>query len=291
MDFFQIQAFVSVADAGGFSRAAVLTASTQPTLSRQVKALEQALGHPLFERIGRTIRLTPYGQETLSCARSLLAQAEALRGTSRSGPGDVRGVLTLGASDSVVLGRLPALVKGYLKRHPGVRLQVRTGSSPEVLAWVREGACDVGMSMLPRAHPGLAFRTLWEDRFVALAPPDHPLAGRRTTLQEFAGERQISIHPRTLSHQTLTAVFQDAGLPLMPDIVFDAFDRVVAFVGAGLGVGISSLAVAGPALRRGLVAPVRIREIDALPRPLGVALRAGRAHDGPLAAFLEELEP
>ena len=102
---------------------------------------------------------------------------------------------------------------------------------------------------------------------------------------------QVSIHPRTLSYQTLTGVFQEAGLPLMPDMVFDSFSLVVAFVGAGLGVGISSLAVAEPALRRGQVARVRIPEVDALPRHLGVALHAGRTPEGPLAAFLAELEP
>ena len=291
MDFFQIQAFVSVAEAGGFSRAAVLTASTQPTLSRQVRALEEALGHPLFARLGRQVHLTPFGQETLARARALLAQAEALRGSARSAVGKVRGSLTLGASDSVVLGRLPGLLKLFLRHHPGVRVQVRTASSPEILSWVREGSCDAGLSMLPKVHPGLAFRPLWEDRFVALSPPRHPMAGRQASLADFARERQISIHPRTLSHQTLTGVFQEAGLPLVPEMVFDSFSLVVAFVGSGLGVGISSLAVAEPALRRGQVARVQVRAIDEIPRRLGVALHAGREPEGPLAAFLEELEP
>ena len=288
MDFFQIQAFVSVADAGGFSRAAVLTASTQPTLSRQVKALEEVLGHPLFERTGRSIRLTAFGQETLSCARSLLAQTEALRGGTRAGTGEMKGLLTLGASDSVVLGRLPGLVRRFNRKYPGVRLQIRTASSPEILSWVRDGSCDLGLSLLPRAHPGLTFRPLWEDRFAALVPPGHPLEGRRASLEDFAQERQISIHPRALSYQAVTAVFQEAGLPLMPDMVFDSFSLVVAFVGAGLGSGISSLAVAEPALRRGQVGRVHVREIDALPRRLGVALHAGRTPEGPLAAFLQE---
>jgi DNA-binding transcriptional LysR family regulator len=290
MDFWQIRAFVAVAEAGGFSRAAVQIASTQPTLSRQVRALEQTLGHPLFERFGRRVQLTAYGQETLTCARSLLAQAEALEGTGKARPRAVRGVLHLGASDSVVLGRLPALLRRFLRRHPGVRVQIRTASSPEILAWVRDGSCDLGLSMLPQAHPGLALRPLWEDRFVALTPPAHPMADHRATLADFSGGHLISIHPRTLSYQTLTATYQAAGLSLVPEMVFDSFSLLVAFIGAGLGVGISSAAVAEPALRRGQVARVRIPEIDRLPRHLGVALHAGRIPDGPLAAFLEDLE-
>lgn len=290
MEMHQLQAFVAVAEAGGFSRAAALLISTQPTLSRQVKALEQELGRALFDRLGRRVELTPYGRECLGAARAILSQVEDLAASARAEAGQVTGVLHLGVADSVVLHRFPRILGRFRRRHPGVRIRVHSAASPTLLNWVREGRCDVGLCMLPRIHPELDLRTLWGDSFVGIVPPAHPLANRSVSLAELAGERMIGIDEATLSHQVLTSAFHDAGLSYVPDMTFDTFQLVVDLVRAGMGVAIASKHVAVGPLRRRQVSRVRVKEIDRLPRPLGLAVHAERVLEGPLRAFVSELD-
>jgi len=290
MNLDHLRAFLAVAEAGGFSKAASRASSTQPTMSRQVKALERELGRTLFHRLGRNIHLTEYGREVVDRARIILSQADALSQSGASQIERVSGLLRIGAADSVVMSRLPSILQKFHRKYKEVRVHIRAGSSPDILRWVREGRCDVGVCMIPEAHPGLTFRDLWKDKFVALAPPRHRLAGKTTSLEEFASERQLVIRAGTLSHQVITSAYQSAGLSLVPDMTFDSFKLIVAFVAAGLGVGIASSTDSKDVVRAGRVARVRIREIDRLSRRLGLVLHADRTHEGPLDAFLTEVE-
>jgi DNA-binding transcriptional LysR family regulator len=290
MELNSLAAFVAVAEARGFSRAAARLVSTQPTLSRQVKALEQELGRPLFDRLGRRVELTAFGRESLDRARSILSQAQAMQISGRASPGQVSGLLRLGVADSVALKHFPPILLHFQRRHPGVRVHVRTAGSPDILNWVRDGECDAGLCMLPRIHPELKLIELWKDRFVCLVPPDHALADKTVKLSNFATERQIAIQAGTLSHQVLTAAFLAEGLPYVPDMTFDNFHLIVDLVTTGVGVGIVSWDVAEEALRRKHVVRVQIDRIDRLRRSIGLVRHAERAVDGALAAFCEEVD-
>jgi DNA-binding transcriptional LysR family regulator len=290
MQLEQIRAFLAVVEARGFTRAAQVLQTTQPTLSRQVAALERDLGHALFDRLGRSITLTAFGERVLQPARQLLADADALRETGSHLEGRLTGELRLSVADSVVLSRLPRVLKPFTRRHPDITLHLKVGTSPQILQWVREGGCDVGLCMIPSAHPGLSLRSLWRDRFVSLVPPGHRLAGKRTTLAEFSRERAMVIRPGSLSHQQLTAAYLAEGLSLVADMDFDNFHLITEFVAAGVGVGISSETVARPFLKRGSVARARIPAIDRLPRQLGLALRAERTQGGAVDALIAEIQ-
>lgn len=290
MELVQLEAFVAVAESGGFSRAAARMGGSQPTLSRQVRALELELGRSLFDRIGRRIELTRYGAEVLDLARDILSRTEALAGSGRLPVGSLMGSIRIAAADSVVMQRLPKFIRRFRKQHPGVHPHLHTGLSPDILAWVREGRHDVGLCMLPESYPELALIELWRDSFVAIAPRDHELAGKRATLDEFAAERQVAIEPGTLSHQVLQSTFHAAGLSYVADMTLDSFQVICDLVAAGLGVGIVGGQVGEARIKRGQVARVRIRDLDRLPRSLGIAVHAERTIEGPLEAFLAELE-
>jgi DNA-binding transcriptional LysR family regulator len=290
MDLAQLQAFVAVAEAGGFSRAASLLVSTQPTLSRQVKALELELGRPLFDRLGRRVELTRFGEDCLEKARAILALTDALAKSASASQGRASGTLRLGVADSVVLRRFPPILKRFQEQHPGVRVRVRTGSSPEILSWVRDGVCNAGLCMLPQIHPELRLRRIWMDDFACIVPPGHPLSGRVVPLATFASERQIAIAPGTLSHQVLTAAFHEAGLSFAPDMTFDDFQMIVDLVHAGMGAAIVSTHVASERLRDGGVGRVQVPEVEPLRRTIGLALHADRLVEGALEAFVAEID-
>lgn len=290
MNLDQLRTFLVVAEAGGFSKAAAIAASSQPTMSRQVKALEAQLGRTLFHRLGRKVELSDFGKQVAEQARRILAQTEALASIGSTRVADLRGHLRIGAADTIVLSSLPRILKRFQRRHPVVHLHLRTGSSPDILRWVRDGICDLGMCMIPEAHPGLRLRQLWKDRFVAVVAPKHELAGRTVGLARFAEERQLVIEDSTLSHQVLTAAFQTAGLSMVPDMTFATFSLINGFVEAELGVGISSATISKKLISRGRLARVKIKEIDRLRRRLGIVLHAARNKEGPLGAFCDLLD-
>jgi DNA-binding transcriptional LysR family regulator len=289
MELDQLRAFLAVGEARGFTRAATVLASTQPTLSRQVKALERELGQPLFDRLGRRVELTAFGKGFAPRARAWLAEAEALLATGGEVSGTLAGELRIGVADSVVLSRFPRVLERFNRRHPDVHTHIRTASSPQILQWVRAGTCDAGLCMLPQAHPGLVLRPLWRDRFRVIAAPCHPLSGRRVPLAALAAERQIMISPGTLSHQALAAAYQAEGLSLVPDMDFDNFHLIAEFVAAGVGVGICSSTVAQPFLDAGRVKRVRIGAVDRLSRHLGLVLPADRAASPLISALVTEV--
>jgi DNA-binding transcriptional LysR family regulator len=292
VDLDHLRAFLLVAREGGFSRAAAVFPTTQPTLSRQVRALEGELGRALFARRGRSVRLTEAGRALLPRAEDLLARADALvaeRGRpAAAGPG-CAGELQLAVADSVVLARLPAVLRRLAARHPRLAVRLRTATTPEILASLRAGTADAGLCMLPQAHPGLVLRPLWADRFVAIAPPRHALAGRRAPLERFAREPQVTLQAGTLAHQAQAAAFQAEGLALVSQFAVDTFHQVLELVAAGLGVGVVSAIEAREALARRRVARVRVARLDRLPRPLGLALPADRAPPPAVEALLEVL--
>ena len=144
MNLDQLRAFVAVSEAGGFTRAARFLASTQPTLSRQVKALEGEVGQPLLDRLGRRVALTPFGADFLPAAKALLSEADALVASGRKVSGHLTGELRLGVADSVVLSRFPRILERFGNRHAAVQTHIETGLSPEILGWVRNGRCDAG---------------------------------------------------------------------------------------------------------------------------------------------------
>ena len=292
MDLAQLQSFVAVAEAGGFSRAAPLIGATQPTLSRQVQALERELGKALFDRLGRRVELTAFGRDALARARTILGEVEALALSGGQKSGRASGILRLGVADSVVLKRLPQILQSFQEHHPAVRVHVRTASSPDILSWVREGRCDAGLCMLPGAHPDLVLRELWVDRLVGIAPPEHPFAREEgeIALAEFAAERQIVIQPGTLTHQVLIAAYHEAELSLVPDMTIGNFQTIVELVAAGVGLGIVSRDVAEAAIADGSVRALCVRGLDALRRSLGIALHAERGTDGALGAFVQALD-
>lgn len=290
MEMAWLQAFVAVAESGGFGKAAVVLDSTQPTVSRQVKALEVELGRPLFERLGRRIEPTAFGREALERARAILRESDTLMASASVRGTRAAGHLRLGVADSAVLDRFPKLLHRYQRKHPSVRVHVRTATSPEILDWVREGECDAGLCMVPQLHPDLLITELWADGFVGITSLRHPLAGEKVSLARFARERQIGIEPGTLSHQALAAAFHRAGLSYKPEMTFDGFDLIVDLVHAGTGVGVVSGHVASAALRRKRVAQVHVRALDRMSRSLGLAVHASREVDGALAAFLDEVD-
>lgn len=124
LDWNQLKAFLETAETGSLSAAARKLGLTQPTLSRQVAAIEQRMGVTLFERVGKRMALTPTGLDLLEHARAMGAAAEALGLAATGRSQAVGGVVSVSASDVVAAVLLPPLVKQLREREPGIAVEV-----------------------------------------------------------------------------------------------------------------------------------------------------------------------
>src|SRR5262249_31954215 len=149
----QLRTFVTIVDAGGIHRAAARINLSQPAASRQINALEAALGMPLFDRVGRRLKLTSEGEGLLRLSRGLLAEVEAFDERASALKKGETGILRVAATPMVIENTLSQFLGRYRRRHPGVEIQL-----------VEEG----GIAMPRRLERGdvhLALMAVDDDRF------------------------------------------------------------------------------------------------------------------------------
>ncbi len=239
----QLRAFHAVASAGSFTRAARLLHLTQPTLSEQVKALEQRYGVQLFERRGRRVQLTELGQLIHAGTQRLFAQETEIEQQLNAARDLTGGQLRVGADAPYLI--LP-LLAAFNRRYPGVRLSLAFGNSESLLAALRERRYDLTLMPEVAPDPRLYAVPLGPDRLVIFVDRGHPWASRRRIrLRELADQRLI----RRESGSTTRALFERAlaQASVKPREVLEIGSRegVREAVAAGLGVGVVALSEFG----------------------------------------------
>ncbi len=239
MELRQLEYFVSVVDAGSFSRAAVALNLAQPSVSRQVGLLEQELGQRLLERTGRGVVLTEAGALLLTHARAMLDTAHRARvelhelGTSPSGR------VIVGLPPRVALGLSVALIKRFRALFPRAVITVLEGLSLSLRESLIAGQIDVALLFDPAPTPLLHYETLQREELVLVAPMGSKLPAR-VSLDDLAGYPMIlpsapnairsivraALRPRNIEldvvaevgavHTVLTLVAQGAGCTIVP---------------------------------------------------------------------------
>lgn len=144
MDLRQIQTFVTVAEVGTVTQAALQLHTAQPALSRQVSGLEDALGLKLFDRVGRRMVLSSAGEELLDDCRALLSYARTLGERAQSLRLGDTGVLRVGASPQHIESVFSQFLQRYAQRYPNVQVKVTEGTGSEILGMLERG--DIGLA-------------------------------------------------------------------------------------------------------------------------------------------------
>ena len=189
MELHQLRYFVAVADLGNFTRAAERCLVAQPSLSQQIIKLETELGQPLFDRLGRSVRLTDAGQALYPRAVSILASVDDAK-RCVTGNGDAEtGCLAVGAIPTVAPYLLPPLLKQFLKRFPAADVTVHENLTAHTIRGCVEGDLDLGILALPVDDERLHVEPLFTEELLVAVAADHPLARkRRITMQDLSTE-------------------------------------------------------------------------------------------------------
>jgi LysR family transcriptional regulator, hydrogen peroxide-inducible genes activator len=175
----ELRYLVALADEGHFARAAERCHVGQPTLSTQLKKLEDFLGVALFERGKRIVVPTPMGEEIIAQARIVLEEAGKLRQLADRGQNPMAGPLRLGIIPTLGPYLLPHLLPIIHAAYPLLRLLLREDLTQNLLAQLRAGKLDVLLLALPVNVDGLETAPLFQEPFVAALPADHPLTAQR----------------------------------------------------------------------------------------------------------------
>jgi LysR family hydrogen peroxide-inducible transcriptional activator len=239
MELHQLRYFCAVAETGSFSRAAEQSHVSQPSLSQQIMKLEDELGARLFDRLGRSVRLTEPGQTFLPRARAVLRELEAARGDVAEQKDSVGGAVAIGVIPTVAPYFLPPRLTWLSREFPQVRLTVVEEITPVLLDHVRASKVDVAILALPiRGHEFETFALLTERLFAAL-PLGHKLAKRRAlSLKDLRAEPFLLLRDGHCFRDTAVAACDRARLH--PQIIFESgqFSSLLSMVGAGMGISI-----------------------------------------------------
>jgi DNA-binding transcriptional LysR family regulator len=224
------------------SRTAEALFSTQPGVSKMIRALEEELGIDIFVRRGnRLVGLTDVGKEAYALAGRVLQDAKSLQQlkSASSGP-EVEGIIRVGTTHLHARYRLLSVTEGFVKIYPKVQLEYSVGTPPEIYLGVRDGTMDIGLSTLPQATPSgiLAIKAYDLERCLVV-PAGHPLlALSSVTIEELTKWPWIVHDDRFTSGAVVQRTFQMYGM--QPHIVMRAMDVdvVKAYVARGIGIAV-----------------------------------------------------
>ena len=184
MNLKDLKYFVTVAELKHFGKAAEACFVSQPTLSMQLKKLEESLGVPLLERQPRTVLLTAAGRLVLPMAREILRLSEDIRKTAVRLRDPGQGEFHLGAFPTLAPYLFPHLVPDLRRRYPDLRLYLVEEKTETLIGQLEIGRLDAALLAEPVDHPQFDHACLFEEAFLLAVPVTHPLAGRRQVRAE-----------------------------------------------------------------------------------------------------------
>ena len=245
MDLHQLRTFVAIADAGGVAKAASRLNLSQPAASRQIQVLEAELGVPLFDRIGRRLRLTSEGEDLLRRSRRLVADAASLRERARALKAGDAGMITIGATPPMIEVVLSGFLAGYQRRHPGVEIRVVEDGGAGLVARLERG--EVHFAYVPAGDDRFSGRLLYPVHVIAVVPASHRLHRRRSLeIAELANEPLLLLRHGFGSREWFDAACHAASL--RPHVLLEssAHNAIIGLAAAGYGIGVLPSAVRLP---------------------------------------------
>lgn len=176
MNLRDLEYFVAVAELGHFGRAAERCFCSQPTLSGQLRRLEEELGTPLLERSPQRVALTPFGEKALRSAKDALDAAARIGELAKAMRDPMTGEFVLAAIPTIGPYLWPSALRPLADLLPRMRFLLREEQTRVLLESLRSGAVDAGVLALPLDTTGLESVELWDEPFVIAAPAGHPVA-------------------------------------------------------------------------------------------------------------------
>ena len=290
--FRHLQTFVEVARQKSVMKAASLLHVSQPAVTKTIRELEEVLGVSVFERDGRGIKITRYGEAFLRHAgAALTALRQGLDSVSQERSGDGPPV-RIGALPTVSTRIMPQAMANFLKEETGSRIKIVTGENAVLLEQLRVGDLDlvVGRLAAPEQMSGFSFEHLYSEQVVFAVRAGHPLLSTRNSVFNGLADYPVLMPTRGSIIRPFVERFLItngiASLPNQIETVSDSFGR--AFVRASDAIWIISTGVVAGDIEDGVLAALPI-DTSETKGPVGLTMRANAIPSMPLAILMQTI--
>ncbi len=246
---------MSVARHGSFTKAAQELGLSQPALSRQVMSLEKQLGVKLFDRVGRSVRLTSVGEELVNKMTPLLEDISRLTVNLAAAGGTTSGRVRLGATESVAVHALPSILRGFLQSNKRVALRMVCQTSELLPDMINAGDIDLAVTAVEHDTLGLRMEELWDEELVLVLPVGHQARSRN--IKTYVDEDFILLPLHTITRRLIDKALREESVNLNVVLEHASPEVIKAMVSAGMGLAI----LPEPTVRR----EVRRGELSAWP--------------------------
>jgi DNA-binding transcriptional LysR family regulator len=235
-----LRAFIETARTGSVSAAASRLFLSQPSISQQIRALEDELNRTLFERHGPKMRLTPAGKALLDMARPLVDRLDALPDSFARRYGSLEsGEVRVAAGESTIMHLLPSLLMRFRHKHPGIFVHLHNVTGADGLGMIRADQVDFAVGSMLEVPDDIDYRPIYHFNPVLIMHPDHPLARKRQpTLADISPHGLILPPQRLTTYQLVDMIFQQHGLPFRVTLEVGGWEVIKKYVGLGMGLSI-----------------------------------------------------
>jgi LysR family hydrogen peroxide-inducible transcriptional activator len=247
MEVHQLRYFCEIVRQGTFTRASEAQKISQPSLSQQILKLEAELGGQLFDRMPRSANLTVFGKAFLPRAQRILRELEDAKTEMLQMTGEEKGVVVVGIIPTITPYLLPSILQGFSRRHPSVQIRVVEEITPVLLEHLHQGSIDISIVALPVPGTEIDVTELFEERFLAAVPEDHPRAKqKRLRLAELKNDPFLLLKEGHCFRDNVIAACRESRTN--PSIAFESgqFSTILAMVAAGMGVSAVPAMAASP---------------------------------------------
>ncbi|MEM7708241.1 MAG: LysR family transcriptional regulator [Pseudomonadota bacterium] len=235
-----MRAFCCAARNGSMSRAAEELFLSQPSVSLQIRALEERMGAQLFERHGPKIRLTPEGTTLYGLARPLVDGIGSLGESFQAALGRLEtGTIDIASGESTILYVLPHLVSSYREEHPGIHVQLHNVTGKDGLTMIRNEEVDFAVGSMLDVPPDIRYEPIAEYQPKLITPLGHPLSRKKTIRLADLSPYGLILPPKRLSTWRIVDLsFQQHEVPYHVALEVGGWEVIKRYVELGMGISV-----------------------------------------------------
>ena len=289
MELRNLNTFLRVAALQNFTRASQELGYSQSNVSAQIKQLEQELGHPLFDRIGRNVFLTSYGEALLPYARQAVSTILQMENFMKDEEA-LEGTLQVGVTDSLSELRLDDALLRFHRRFPKVKLEITLDATAALLDYLQHGrldaACLIGD---PLSQAEWTVWDAWEIPVVVVSNPSHPLAGRQAiSLPELAEQELILMEASAPYSRQFENALASQQIGCHPFLRIQSADTARRLVERGAFLSVLPLYTVQASIREGKLCRINVPEYS-WSQHVQMLLHRSKVVTPQMRGFLEEL--
>jgi DNA-binding transcriptional LysR family regulator len=233
------ESFVQIVETGSLVRAGEVLHRTQPTITRHLQQLEQQLGMPLFNRVGKRLVLNQAGEIVYRYAKSHLALQDRMRDEVSALGDPNRGTIYLGAGLTLSIYILPNILSEYRRRHPQIRFHVRSGSSRETYTSLIQREVDIGIVTTLVGTEHVQAHPLFRDDLLIVASATHALASQpQLTFSQVAEHPFILLGEGSGLRNLVMEMTQSRGIAIQIAMETDSLESINRLVQCGAGISV-----------------------------------------------------